>query len=57
MLDTALGIEFAKMIKIILILKQLTMNWATLWLSFFVICLISFWFHIGRKLYFSGLLL
>lgn len=35
MLDTALGIEFAKTIKIILILKQLTMNWATLWLSFF----------------------
>lgn len=40
MLDTALGIEFAKMIKIILILKQLTMNWATLWLSFSVVHLI-----------------
>lgn len=40
MLDTALGIQFAKMIKIILILKQLTMNWATLWLSFFVVRLI-----------------
>lgn len=40
MLDTALGIEFAKMIKIILILKQLIMNWATLWLSFSVVRLI-----------------